>query len=228
MVAADAGLLQQRLLRAFLPRRRDGHRAGRGRRSPGRGQHRLHAHDRGAAPGRRDLSPDRRRLPRSPDLPAGFAAGHAGAVQRLSRRQRHARQRGRHRRRRRQGDLSLRARDDPLLSRRGADPAERADLYAAPTPDDLAYVLDHLEELVVKEARGSGGYGMLVGPRRSRGRARGLRGEAQGAARRTTSPSRPWRSRPAPPSSRRASRRAMSISGPSCSRARRSASCRAG
>ncbi len=29
---------------------------------------------------------------------------------------------------------------------------------------DLAYVLDHLEELVVKEARGSGGYGMLIGP----------------------------------------------------------------
>jgi uncharacterized circularly permuted ATP-grasp superfamily protein len=28
----------------------------------------------------------------------------------------------------------------------------------------LAYVLDHLEELVVKEARGSGGHGMLVGP----------------------------------------------------------------
>jgi len=30
--------------------------------------------------------------------------------------------------------------------------------------DDLAYVLDHLHELVVKEARGSGGYGMLIGP----------------------------------------------------------------
>jgi len=29
----------------------------------------------------------------------------------------------------------------------------------------LAYVLDHLEELVVKETRGSGGYGMLIGPR---------------------------------------------------------------
>jgi len=29
----------------------------------------------------------------------------------------------------------------------------------------LAYVLDHLDELVVKETRGSGGYGMLVGPR---------------------------------------------------------------
>jgi len=31
-------------------------------------------------------------------------------------------------------------------------------------PDDLAYVLDNLHELVVKETRGSGGYGMLVGP----------------------------------------------------------------
>jgi uncharacterized circularly permuted ATP-grasp superfamily protein len=30
--------------------------------------------------------------------------------------------------------------------------------------EDLAYVLDHLEELVVKEAHGSGGYGMLIGP----------------------------------------------------------------
>jgi uncharacterized circularly permuted ATP-grasp superfamily protein len=31
-------------------------------------------------------------------------------------------------------------------------------------PDALAYVLDHLPELVVKEVHGSGGYGMLVGP----------------------------------------------------------------
>ena len=30
--------------------------------------------------------------------------------------------------------------------------------------DDLSYVLDHLAEIVVKEKRGSGGYGMLVGP----------------------------------------------------------------
>jgi uncharacterized circularly permuted ATP-grasp superfamily protein len=30
--------------------------------------------------------------------------------------------------------------------------------------DDLAYVLDHLHELVVKEVHGAGGYGMLVGP----------------------------------------------------------------
>jgi uncharacterized circularly permuted ATP-grasp superfamily protein len=32
-------------------------------------------------------------------------------------------------------------------------------------PTDLAYVLDHLEELVVKEVHGSGGYGMLIGPK---------------------------------------------------------------
>jgi uncharacterized circularly permuted ATP-grasp superfamily protein len=31
-------------------------------------------------------------------------------------------------------------------------------------PDHLRYVLDHLEELVVKEVHGSGGYGMLIGP----------------------------------------------------------------
>jgi uncharacterized circularly permuted ATP-grasp superfamily protein len=31
-------------------------------------------------------------------------------------------------------------------------------------PKDLAYVLEHLAELVVKEVHGSGGYGMLVGP----------------------------------------------------------------
>ncbi|MGA1598001.1 MAG: circularly permuted type 2 ATP-grasp protein [bacterium] len=31
--------------------------------------------------------------------------------------------------------------------------------------DDCRYVLEHLEELVVKEVRGSGGYGMLVGPK---------------------------------------------------------------
>jgi len=30
--------------------------------------------------------------------------------------------------------------------------------------DDLAYVLDHMAELVVKEVHGAGGYGMLIGP----------------------------------------------------------------
>ena len=36
--------------------------------------------------------------------------------------------------------------------------------YNCDNPEDRAYVLDHIEDLVVKEARGSGGYGMLVGP----------------------------------------------------------------
>jgi uncharacterized circularly permuted ATP-grasp superfamily protein len=33
--------------------------------------------------------------------------------------------------------------------------------------EDCAHVLDHLSELVVKEVHGSGGYGMLVGPKAS-------------------------------------------------------------
>lgn len=50
---------------------------------------------------------------------------------------------------------------------------ERAILKNVPTwrcaePDSLAYVLDHLAELVVKEVHGSGGYGMLVGPAASK------------------------------------------------------------
>jgi uncharacterized circularly permuted ATP-grasp superfamily protein len=36
--------------------------------------------------------------------------------------------------------------------------------YLCERPDDCAYVLDHLQELVVKLTKGSGGYGMLVGP----------------------------------------------------------------
>jgi len=36
--------------------------------------------------------------------------------------------------------------------------------YLCRKPDDLAYVLGHLAELVVKPANESGGYGMLVGP----------------------------------------------------------------
>ncbi|HVF63026.1 MAG TPA: circularly permuted type 2 ATP-grasp protein [Casimicrobiaceae bacterium] len=36
--------------------------------------------------------------------------------------------------------------------------------YAAWRPDDRRYMLDHLDELVVKEVHGAGGYGMLIGP----------------------------------------------------------------
>jgi uncharacterized circularly permuted ATP-grasp superfamily protein len=40
--------------------------------------------------------------------------------------------------------------------------------YACRRPEDLEYVLAHLEELVVKEVHGAGGYGMLIGPAASR------------------------------------------------------------
>ncbi|MBF9035610.1 circularly permuted type 2 ATP-grasp protein [Rhodobacterales bacterium HKCCE2091] len=50
---------------------------------------------------------------------------------------------------------------------------EKAILKNVPTwrcsdEDSLKYVLEHLEELVVKEVHGSGGYGMLVGPAASK------------------------------------------------------------
>jgi uncharacterized circularly permuted ATP-grasp superfamily protein len=35
-------------------------------------------------------------------------------------------------------------------------------------PKELAYVLDHMSELVIKEVHGAGGYGMLVGPAASK------------------------------------------------------------
>ncbi|WP_418315268.1 circularly permuted type 2 ATP-grasp protein [Piscinibacter sakaiensis] len=40
--------------------------------------------------------------------------------------------------------------------------------YQCRLDSDLRYVLDHLEELVVKEVHGAGGYGMLVGPAASK------------------------------------------------------------
>jgi uncharacterized circularly permuted ATP-grasp superfamily protein len=50
--------------------------------------------------------------------------------------------------------------EEPILS--------NVPTYVLKKPDDLKYVLEHLDELVVKEAQGSGGYGMLVGPTASR------------------------------------------------------------
>lgn len=48
--------------------------------------------------------------------------------------------------------------------------------YMCRKPDDLAYVLDHLPELVVKEVHGAGGYGMLVGPASTRDEIETFRG----------------------------------------------------
>jgi uncharacterized circularly permuted ATP-grasp superfamily protein len=44
---------------------------------------------------------------------------------------------------------------DPIL--------ENVPTYLASQPDDRAYILEHLPELVVKAANESGGYGMLIG-----------------------------------------------------------------
>ncbi|MEL6648193.1 MAG: circularly permuted type 2 ATP-grasp protein [Pseudomonadota bacterium] len=57
---------------------------------------------------------------------------------------------------------------------------EKAILQNVPTwrcsdPDSLNYVLDNLEDLVVKEVHGSGGYGMLVGPAASKKEIRDFR-----------------------------------------------------
>ena len=46
-------------------------------------------------------------------------------------------------------------------------------------PDDLRYVLDHLDELVVKEVHGAGGYGMLIGPTASKAKIEEFRAVLQ-------------------------------------------------
>ena len=45
---------------------------------------------------------------------------------------------------------------------------KNVDTWRCREPDSLAYVTEHLSELVVKEVNGSGGYGMLVGPTASK------------------------------------------------------------
>jgi uncharacterized circularly permuted ATP-grasp superfamily protein len=41
-------------------------------------------------------------------------------------------------------------------------------VYSCADPEERRYTLEHLDELVVKEVHGSGGYGMLIGPAASR------------------------------------------------------------
>ncbi len=123
------GAVQLRLLRTLVPRRQARRRTGRGARPVRRRRRRLHAHDAGPAAGRRHLPPRRRRFPRSAGVQSAIRCsacpGLIGAY--LAGNVTH-RQCSRHRRRRRQGDLQLRPRPDPLLSRRGAAAQERADL----------------------------------------------------------------------------------------------------
>ena len=50
--------------------------------------------------------------------------------------------------------------ETPILS--------NVETYRCNQPDDLAYVLANIADLVVKEVQGSGGYGMLIGPTSTR------------------------------------------------------------
>ncbi len=90
--------------------------------------------------------------------------GVAGIFNAYPRRQRRRHQRHRHGRGRRQGALRLRAGHHQVLPGRGADPPEHRHVAAVDRDEDRAYVLDHLDELVVKAVGESGGYGMLIGP----------------------------------------------------------------
>ncbi len=93
--------------------------------------------------------------------------------------------------------------------------------------DDYKYVLEHLSEMVVKEVHGSGGKGMLVGPTSSKAEIEEFTRAAEGAARQLH--------RPADlgavdlPDLREPGRGAAACrpAARSCSRARRSPSCRA-
>ncbi|VFT34989.1 Domain of uncharacterised function (DUF407) [Pseudomonas aeruginosa] len=130
-----------------------------------------------------------------PGLLAAYRAGNPGAGQR-----------DRYRGGRRQVDLPLRA--DMIRFYLGEDPL----LHNVPTwqcrkPKELAHVLAHLPELVVKETQGSGGYGMLVGPAASREEIELFR-ERLKARRRPISRNRRCPCRPVRPSSRAASRHA--------------------
>ena len=72
-VVLTPGHPQLRLLRALVPRPRDGRGPGGGARPPRRGQPRLHAHHPRQAAGGRHLPAGRRRLPRSPRPSAATA-----------------------------------------------------------------------------------------------------------------------------------------------------------
>jgi uncharacterized circularly permuted ATP-grasp superfamily protein len=58
--------------------------------------------------------------------------------------------------------------EEPLLS--------NVPTYQCRKPDELSYVLANMEQLVVKETHGAGGYGMLVGPASTRAEVEHFRG----------------------------------------------------
>ena len=176
--------LQLRLLRARAAGPADGRRAGRGPR-PGLRAATGSACGRrdGEQRGRRHLPPDRRRVPRPGALPARLGARLRRRAQRRARRPGDHRQRRRQRRRRRQAALHLRARPDPLLPGRGADPAERRHLPARRRRTPSSGCSSRLDELVLKPVDGSGGKGIVIGPQARRADADRARGQGARATR---------------------------------------------
>ena len=82
--------------------------------------------------------------------------------------------------------------------------------------EHLGYVLDHLEELVVKEVHGSGGYGMLIGPKADKAQIAAFRAKLKSVAEEFHRPADAGAVDLSRPASRKASRRATSICGRSC------------
>ena len=122
----------------------------------------VYAHDRG--PARVDVIYRRidDELPRPPGASGPIpCAGCRRSDGRLSRGQCDARERSGNRRGRRQSDVHLDAGHHPFYL--GEAPPQNVPTCRCREEDALAYALDHLDELVVKEVNGSGGYGMLVG-----------------------------------------------------------------
>ena len=112
---AHSGRLQLGLLRARLPGPPDGYRTRRGTRPAGPQPAGVHAHDRRAAAGGRDLPAHRRRLHRPGHLPRGLGARGARALPRLPGGPGGDCERPRDRRGRRQGRLCLRAAHHQVL-----------------------------------------------------------------------------------------------------------------
>ena len=189
--AADAGRLQLRLLRARLPGAADG------RSSWSRAATWSSTTTRSSCARPRGLQRVDviyRRIDDDFLDPLAFrpdcTLGVPGPDERLPHRQRRAGQRHRHRRGRRQGDLRLRAADDPLLPGARTPILPNVQTYLPPTTATAGYVLENLDELVVKAVNEAGGYGMLIGPLRQPGGARGRSPRRSWPSRAATSPSR--------------------------------------
>ena len=131
---AHAGRPQRRVLRALVPRPPDGRRAGRGPR-PRVPRQRVYMR---TTAGEQRVDVVYRRIDDEYLDPLHFrpdsVLGCAGIVNAARAGQRDDRQRARQRRRRRQGDLPVRAGDDRVLPRRGADPRQRRDVPARGSP----------------------------------------------------------------------------------------------